>query len=105
MLKVKGIPWSTEYTECMPGFLSIRPNWVHPLPILQESVAPLPFGSKGGRYTQLGVGGGERTQSDDGTDTLVYSTVYCKYTFNSPAPTEPAAVKIWRRASTNVMNE
>jgi hypothetical protein len=37
----------------------------------RECCSP-PLWVQGGRYTHVGVGGGERTQSDDGTDTLVY---------------------------------
>ncbi len=96
-----GIPWSTEYTECHAGFLSCRPNWVLP-PHPQESVAP-PLWVRGGDTLALRGKGSEGSQSDDGTDTLVYNTVGILYNFSTP--TEPAAVKIRRRASANVMNE
>jgi hypothetical protein len=45
-------PHSTVYVYRLPGFLTIRPNWVTPPPHQQEK----------------GVGG---PNSDDGTDTLV----------------------------------
>ncbi len=58
----------------MPGFLSIRSNWVPPSPATsQGSVAPPSFGSKEGDTLACGgVGGGPN--SDEGTDLKIGST-------------------------------
>ncbi len=60
----------------MPGFLSSRPNWVPPLHRPHWSIAPPPFGSKGGGTQSLT---GEEVQgpvSDEGTDTLILYVHY-----------------------------
>jgi hypothetical protein len=57
----------------VPGFLSSRPNWGPQPPHPQESVAPPPFESKGGDTPCLAEEGAGGPNSDDGTDTLVYS--------------------------------
>jgi hypothetical protein len=50
------VPHSTLYR--LPGFLSSRPNRITPPPHPQGSVAPPPFGSKGGDTFACGGGGG-----------------------------------------------
>jgi hypothetical protein len=53
------------------GFLSSRPNRLHPAPHPQASVAsPPPFGSKGGTHLLAGEGT-VGANSDEGTDALV----------------------------------
>jgi hypothetical protein len=56
-LAVLGIGFTTEYTECMPGFLSNRPNWVHSNPSPTSGCCPS-FGSKRGDTLACGGGGG-----------------------------------------------
>ncbi len=67
----------------VPGFLSSRPDWVHPPPQpLTRKRVFLPPGSKGETNSLAGDAVGEPS-SDEGTDTQVLyvyyipSTVYC----------------------------
>jgi hypothetical protein len=60
----------------VPGFLSSRPNWLPPSRHPQRSVAPPPFGSKGGRHTRLRGRGWRGPNCDEGIDTLVLYVYY-----------------------------
>ncbi len=63
---------STEYTECQD---SSRPNWVpHTLTRKKRVLSP-PFGAKGGDTLACGEGLG-RPDSDEGTDTLEFYSMY-----------------------------
>jgi hypothetical protein len=61
------------------GFFSSRPNWDYPTPHRRRVCPPLPLVP--GDTLACVRGGGRDPNSDEGTDTVVYTTVYIRMYF------------------------